>query len=169
MFFEQFEQQTRIYRIILLAAGVKGGAELGQGLRVDGVEHQAGVAAQGVEERAAALLQADRDGAGSQTLAQGADPGGDRFRGVGEGAVLDGGRARGAQSHVVFFIGPVQTQEGGELVEVSFFFHCSCVSCCAWARWPWLREALIADSSGRDIQRIRLEPRRRAGSEGLSQ
>lgn len=70
---------------------------------------------QGRDDRAARELDGDRDGRSAEALAELARPGVDRGGGVLENAALPLGGAGDVEHDVVLAIGPVESDEGGEL------------------------------------------------------
>src|SRR4029077_9384966 len=166
---EHVQQQLGIAWIVLGSAGIESLAEFGQRLGIDGKEDQMVILSQSIDQCAARLLQADGDFARAKALAQLSDPCGDGFGAMIKVARLDLIGAGCTQAVVMFLVGPVQTDEGGELSGSWRWFHRDCFFRFKPSRWPWLSEDLIAETCKVDILSIRFEPKRHAGSEGLSQ
>ena len=97
------------------------------------------------------------------------------------------GLARYPQGHGVLFIAPVDCDEGGEgrfrtwsrsghrgrtfigVIVGCVHTHTTCQLVAKPARWLGFGEVLVGETSTVDILSIRFEPKRRAGSESLSQ
>src|SRR5574341_1483423 len=162
---KQLQQQGRIGPVILGATGSECFPKAGQALRINGIKHQVGVATERKEQRSTRLLQSNGDGLGAKALLELCDPGSDGFRSVLHRGVFEMAAVGLSQTDIMFMIGPVDANQCGE-------GGCSAHSCREeWfgARWLWLSEGLIAETLAIGILSIRFEPKRGAGSEGLSQ
>src|ERR1700690_4200856 len=124
---------------------------------------------QPAQQRAAGLLQSNGDFAIGEAGAQSIGPLGQGFRSLFQAGPFDGVASSGTQAQGVFFVTPIQTDEGGiawgNREEFGFVIHdYYCAARTARARWLGFSEGLIAETSDCRHLSIRLEPKRRAGA-----
>ena len=124
----QVEQQLCINRIVLGAARLEGAAVTDRSLRVDRAQDQAAAPQQGVDQRHLARLDADRDLLPRKTLLQCYRPVVDGSGTVRQNAVLQCLGTGHAQVQVVFSIGLVDANDGGEMVKCVHGMASGCYS-----------------------------------------
>jgi hypothetical protein len=105
-----------------LARG-EGLAILGQRGGMDREEHQKVVLLQGIDERALGKLEAHGNGLPLEALSQCTRPRLDGIGAVGYDAGLSPSGVGGLQADLVFGIGPIDADEGGEVVACRLRLH----------------------------------------------
>jgi hypothetical protein len=113
MFDQQIQDQIGIDRIVLGPAGVEGLAKTGHALGIDGIGDQMLVLQQSGQERAAGLFQGDGDFTVWETGAEAISPLGQGFGSLFQAGAFDRVATGDAQAYGVFFVAPINANEGG--------------------------------------------------------
>jgi len=112
---ENLQNLLGIQRIILAAAGLKGLAELGDGLGVERIDDQEVVAEQGVNQSSAGLFHRHGHGPAVETFAKLGNPRSDELGLLLQFSGFLSLLACGLKAEGVFLIGPIDTDKGREV------------------------------------------------------
>jgi hypothetical protein len=116
MFQEALELECGVRGIVLGAAGSESLTVPRQGKGVEREQDEEVVLAQRGDKGSFVALKAHGDGMAAEALAQGTDPGVDRFRGMVEDTGLACGGASGLEAEIMCGIGPVDPNKGRKCV-----------------------------------------------------